>query len=282
MNIIEIIRARYDSFTNSEKRIGNYILDNSKEFLDLSSSQIGEKTDSSGATVIRFCKKIDIEGLEKLKIEVAKIIDGDKSFDSIDPMLKESDTTDEVVKKLYSNIDFSLKQTLELINMNELEKIIKVIKRAENVYIYAIGASSLSAYDLYHKFNRVNKRCFFNFDADMNLEFSTHTKSTDVAIGISYSGESRQVNCAIENAKRNGTSVISIVKEGDNSLKELSDYSLSIPNNEKRIRVGAVSSKFSQMFYVDLLYLGVIKGDLDLIYDYLKKTNDSTSEFKNK
>ncbi|MGL4848663.1 MAG: MurR/RpiR family transcriptional regulator [Clostridium sp.] len=280
MKVIEVIKVKYDKFTNSEKRIGDYILKNYREFIELSSKEIGEKTDTSGATVVRFCKKIELDGLDKLKIELAKEIENESEIEEIDPILHEDDSVKDIVKKVYSNVDIALKRTLELIDIDNLEKILKEIRRAENIYIYAIGASSLSAYDLYHKFNRVNKRCFFNFDANMNLEFSAHTNQNDIAIAISYSGQSKEVNLAVENVKKNNTKVISIVKEGDSKLKSLSDYTLNIPNNEKRIRVGAVSSKFSQMFYADLLYLGSIKTDLDLIFNYLKETNIATNDLK--
>lgn len=280
MDFIDVIKIKYDKLTASEKKVADYILKNSDSFLDSNAQRIGEETATSAATIIRFCKKMEFDSLENLKVNIAKSNLSSKENNVIDPILTKVDSDVDVVKKIYSQVDVSLKKTLSLIKFDVLGKVLEIIKKSENVYIYGIGASSLAAYDLYHKLNRVGKRSFYNFDGHMSIEFSIYSTPKDVAIAISYGGDSKEVLLAVEQAKKNNTPVIAIVKEGDTTLSKMVDYCLFVPNNEKRIRMGSLGSKFAQMLMIDILYFGVVRENLETVLEELKLTSDSIRPLK--
>lgn len=282
MNFIDLIKIKYDKLTASEQKIADYILLNSEVFLKSNAQEIGDLTQTSGASVIRFCKKLGFSGLENLKVEVAKSNINSHDNQKIDPIIESADTNDILVNKIYSNIETSLKRTIHLMDFQLLEKIIDIIRKANKVYLYGIGASSLSAYDLYHKFNRINKTTFYGFDGHMNIEFAVHSQPSDVAIAISYGGNTKEVLLAVKQLKENKTPVIAIVKEGESSLSQLADYCLFVPNTEKQIKMGALSSKFSQSFLVDIIYFGVVKDHLDNIFGQLELTNRVVTPLKEK
>ncbi|MEG0276226.1 MAG: MurR/RpiR family transcriptional regulator [Coprobacillus sp.] len=282
MNFIDLVKIKYDTLTSSEKKIADYIVLNSEQFLQLNAQSIGDVTGTSGASVIRLCKKLDFEGLEQLKVNVAKNNLDSHEDNEIDPILQADDSNEAIVSKIYSHIDFALKKTASLIDFNVLSQVLSVIRNADSVFLYGIGASSLSAYDLYHKFNRVNKKTFYNFDGHMNIEFSVHSQPQDVAIAISYGGDSKEILLAAKQLKQNNTPIIAIVEEGVTPLSQIADYCLYIPNTEKRVKMGAVSSKFSQSFLVDVIYFGVVKNNLDLVFEQLKLTAMSVRPLKEK
>lgn len=282
MSFLDVIKVKYNDLTESEKKVADYIVKDSDAILTSNAKKIGELTGTSGATVVRFCKKINIESLEALKLEIARNTIAKGAIDEIDPILQKGDSLEQVVSKVYFQVDTALKRTLDLINYDGLQNVITKLRNAENIYIYGIGASSLAAYDLYHKLNRVNKRAFYNFDGHMNLEFSVHAKPNDVAIAFSYSGNSLEINKAIEKVKENGAEAIAIVQNGSTPLSKLVDHCLEIPNNEKRVRMGSVSSKFAQMLFVDILYFGIVGENLDEVFEYIKKTSGVVDVLKEK
>lgn len=282
MDFIDVIKIKYDKLTVSEQRIADYILRKSDDFLISNAQEIGEKTQTSGATVVRFCKKLGFTGLENLKVVVAKSDIHLKEDTKIDPIIQSDDTDEMLVNKIYSHVETSLMRTIDLIDFKMLEQIIQVIKNAKKVYMYGIGASSLSAYDLYHKFNRIDKQTFYGFDGHMNIEFSVHSKPDDVAIAISYGGDSKEIILAVKRLKLNKTPVVAIVKEGESALSQIADYCLYVPNTEKQVKMGALSSKFSQSLLADILYFGVVKEDLNSIFNQLEKTNQVVQPLKEK
>ena len=49
---------------------------------------------------------------------------------------------------------------------------------------------------------------------------------------------------------------------------------LLLPNRENEIRIGAVQSRYAQLFIVDLLFVGVVKDNFDKNEEYLQKTRE--------
>src|SRR5699024_3229229 len=97
---------------------------------------------------------------------------------------------------------------LAFLDHQSIEKAVQLLRKAETVYLVGIGASSLTTYDLYHKFNRAGKKACFNFDAHMNLEFMNYSTVNDVVIAVSYSGLTKEVLLACEIAQKNQTPII--------------------------------------------------------------------------
>lgn len=59
--------------------------------------------------------------------------------------------------------------------------------------------------------------------------------------------------CA-KNVKMCGGKIIAITKYGASKLSSISDYNLFVPTLEKPLRIGASSSRVSQLSVVDIVY----------------------------
>ncbi|MGL5357384.1 MAG: MurR/RpiR family transcriptional regulator, partial [Cetobacterium sp.] len=70
MNVLEYLKQNYFSFTESEKLISDYFLLNKEMVIKLSSKEIGELTNTSAATVVRFSKKLGFSSLNELKLSL--------------------------------------------------------------------------------------------------------------------------------------------------------------------------------------------------------------------
>lgn len=280
MDLIDIIKIKYNKLTPSEMKIADYVMKNPEKILEMSAQDIGNITGTSAATVVRFCKKIDVEGFDNLKVRIAQSSIREGNVNEVDPILNKNDSINDVVNKICSNVEIGLKRTISLIDIEVLEKVVTLLKSAKGIYVYAIGSSALSAQELYHKLNRVNRKTYFNREAVMSIEFSAYTQPDDVVIAISYSGNSKEVLMAVEQAKKNNTPIIAIVKEGQTKLSDMADYCLYVPNKEKKIRIGSLESKYSQMLLVDILYFAVVKDDIDSFVGYIKEISDSIGKLK--
>ena len=61
MNILEYIKQNFDSFTDSEKSIAEYLISNKNNIISMSAKEIGDITNTSAPTVVRFSKKIGFD-----------------------------------------------------------------------------------------------------------------------------------------------------------------------------------------------------------------------------
>ena len=67
-SVINQICASMDSFFDTEKKIGDYIVRNPKKVVDMTVGELAKECGVSEASVSRFCKRIELKGFHHLKI----------------------------------------------------------------------------------------------------------------------------------------------------------------------------------------------------------------------
>lgn len=278
MNCLYIIREGMKDFTEGEKKIGKYILSNKDEVINLSAQELASKVSASPAGVIRFSKKLGFKGFTALKVELAK--ENEDEIIDFSEFISEDDDTKTMVKKaIQSNIN-TLEKTYRLINVNVVEKAIDVIAKAKRIYIYGVGASGLIALDFQYKLLRIKKDVIYSHDSHIQLATASHIGKDDVAIGISYSGETKEINIAINQAKENGAKTIAITKYNSSTLSKNADMVLYIPNEERELRLGAITSRISALTLIDILYLGIAKSNIEETKSYITETRNVIEKIK--
>lgn len=281
MEALEIIRQSYKDFSRTNKKIADNVMRNPDMILSQTASEIAKGCNASAASVIRFTKLLGFSGLEEFKISIATAIKTSENQRIIDPIIKSDDSISDLIDKVEILINSTMTDLKNLINEIDIKQAISQIKQAENIYMLGIGASSLTAYNLYHKFNRAGEKAFYNFDAHMNLEFINYSTEKDVVIAISYSGKTREVILPCKKAKENGSKIIFITSNNSQVIKELADIVILVPDNEHVVRIGAISSVTSSMAIGDILYLGAIQEDMDThIPERMIATNELINQLK--
>ncbi|WP_348920797.1 MurR/RpiR family transcriptional regulator [Enterococcus rotai] len=263
MDAIKIIRQKYKNFSKVNRKIADYILKDPTLVLSLTANEIASNSGTSPASVTRFSKSLTFDSWEELKLSIATKQGAEHAPKTIDPIVAVDDSIDTLCAKVESLLNATIEDLFELVDKQALKRSIDVIKQAETVYLMGIGSSSLTAYDLYHKFNRAGKKAVFNYDVHMQFEFLNYSKPGDVLIAVSYSGMSKEVLIACEIAQKNQTKIIFITRNESERITKLSDEVLLVPANEHLLRVGAIASIASTMAVGDVLYLGSIQDDLD-------------------
>ena len=86
-----------------------------------------------------------------------------------------------------------------------------------------MGNSALVAQDAQNKLFRINKNCFSPFDYHTQLLHVPTLSKGDLAILISYSGESLDILSLIPIIKEKGATTLAITRFGGNSLSRQSD-----------------------------------------------------------
>ena len=135
------------------------------------------------------------------------------------------------------------------------------------------------AQDFQYKLSRIKRIAIYQKDSHTQLISAVNIEPNDIAIGISYSGETKEVNLALKKAKELGAKTIGITKF-NNTLSKIVDISLHVPSEEKEIRFGAITSRISALVITDLLYLGVAKNNLNKTEEYILKTREFVKKIK--
>ena len=76
MQTLGIIESYYPSFTKSEKRIADFIIESNSKVIDLTLSELAVMLNVGEATIVRFCRKMKLKGFQELKFLLAIDDDG--------------------------------------------------------------------------------------------------------------------------------------------------------------------------------------------------------------
>lgn len=279
MNVLQYIKQNFDSFTDREKSIAEFLLSNKKSIISMSAKEIGDITNTSAPTVVRFSKKIGFDSLNEMKLQLSVSLQNDDNSDF--EYLHNDLSTKNIIRGVKSSIDSIMNQTVGVLKEEELEKAIELLNKAKNIYIFSVGSSSLVGMDFYYKLSRINVRCIAHSDTHLQMTASALMEKGDVAVAISYSGETKEVLKCAYNAKNEGIPVISITRASiNNTLADMSDIVLRVPFVEKSLREGAMSSRISQLAVIDMLFLGMARNNLKGIEEKLRITRSAVEEFK--
>ena len=118
MLVLEKLKDQ-DQFTLTEKRIAEYILDNTAQIPSIYIQELAKKTYSSHSAVIRLCKKLGFSGFRAFKLAVSEVVHSNLHTPStvnvnfpfeandapLDIAKKMADLTTDAVKKAFAQLD---------------------------------------------------------------------------------------------------------------------------------------------------------------------------------
>lgn len=273
MSLISRISGMQLNFTKTDQRIAKYIMSHSQEVLSYSVAELSKEINTSPAAIIRFVKKLNYDSLSALRCDMAVEISKDNKDDKT-LIINKNDSIDVISDKLVYLCQQVSQTTKELLNSDALEKAIKKLQSANNIYLFGLGASAVVASDMMNKLRRIGKNCFFQIDPSVQVSSAAHITKKDVAIGFSYSGETKAVVLGLGTAKEKGAYCISLTSTQQNPLYSLSDAVFQIPHIESEIRIGAIGSRYGMFFLSDLLFLGIAQNQYDSVEKCLTETYD--------
>ncbi len=253
-SVINQICASMDSFFDTEKKIGDYIVRNPKKVVDMTVGELAKECGVSEASVSRFCKRIELKGFHHLKISLARELVDAKDDGEISGHISVDDMEGSL-RGILSNKMEELRQTVAMIDREELKKILDVINNADTVLMAAVGNTIPVAMDGAYKLNQIGIRAMSTPIWETELGYSYNLTDKDIVVAISNSGESTGVIQVLEAAKSRGAVAISITNNARSSVAELSTYHITTATREKLFLDGYCFSRVSATMVIEIIYL---------------------------
>ncbi len=268
-----MLQEMHDNLPPSEKKIALYILENPQETITLTASELGKRSSTSSAAVIRLCKSLDLKGFQDLKLRIAGDLQKKKAtgFRDIEP----NESTLSIIEKMTDNSVQTLRETAELLNNEELERAVEILINAGTIHFFGVGASSIIAQDAQQKFLRINKKATAFPDLHMAATLVANADENDVVVGISFSGATFEVAKILELANKKGAHTISLTKYGSSIVTEQAGIRLyTSATREPTFRSGATSSRIAQLHVMDILFMSVASQAYDQTVQHLDETRE--------
>lgn len=265
----------YKQLPNSENEVRVYILKNSNEVIKMSIQELASKSFTSPPTIMRLCKRLGLKGFSDLKIEIASEL---KTFETMtiniidNATFKKTDTVKDIVNKITDITVKSIEETSLLADEKVLYEVAKGIMKADVIDFYGVGASNNIAFDAAFKFMRIGKIVGCLSLIDRQKIQAINSNKNHFAVLISYSGETKEILEIAYILQNNNVPSVSITSRTENKLMNKTLYNLFVTSKESNLRNGAIASRTSTLYMVDLLYTTCISLDFDNSFEMLKKT----------
>ncbi|WP_073998418.1 MurR/RpiR family transcriptional regulator [Anaerococcus urinomassiliensis] len=279
MDYLIKIKERWDDFTPSDKKIGEYIIDNPEQIINYNTLQLAEIIQTSQSAIIRFIKKIGYKGYIDFKIDVARSIEENSEF-LLDEVISKDESIENIISKSKNNVLSTVEKTYALIDDQRIKTAVEDINKANNIYLAGVGSSGLICEDFSYKLQRSGKKVFYQVDAHTNLALVSNICKDDLLIAISYSGLTKEILIASEYAKNIGAKVVSISKALNSALANNTDELLLIPEIEREMRYGAISSRLSSQIITDILYYGYVAANTEKVNENMRTSKLLTNKLK--
>jgi DNA-binding MurR/RpiR family transcriptional regulator len=148
----------------------------------------------------------------------------------------------------------ALEDTLRVLDLDALDRAADALLAARRVDIYGSGGGAIAALELQYKLMRVGVRAVPHTDAEMQVISATLLTSTDLAVGISHSGESPDVLHALRVAREAGAKTIALTNHPASPISRLADLSLCTSAQEALAHGYPLGARVAQVALIDVLY----------------------------
>ncbi|WNQ11996.1 MurR/RpiR family transcriptional regulator [Paenibacillus aurantius] len=276
------LKELYQDLKPSEQIAASYILQHPERMLQLSIAQLADESGSSQAAIVRLCKSMGVTGYQNLKLMVAgDLQQGQTSLNGSGYQeIRPGESVENIIASVAGNNMQSIQDSVKVLDPAVVRQAIEALDRAQRIFFYGIGASNLIAMDAQQKFMRISKTALAFADPHVQLTASVSLGKRDVAVGISYSGETKAVIAALRSAREQGAETVSITKFGNTTLSGYADYPLFISSTEHEIRSGAMASRIAQLNVIDILYLGVASRNYNYAVQQLELSRKAIKEIE--
>ena len=254
-SILHKMRFSLDSMGPAEKKIATYLLNHSGEIVSLSISDFSKKCGCGDATVVRFSRRLGLDGYQDLKLRIAAELN---ATSAVDGEIQKNDSCFEIFQKRIADINESLRNTESVLDAEKLELAAKTIMQADRVVVFGLGNSAAIAQDAAHKFLRLGLAAQVCCDNHMQAIVASHLRRGSVAIGISHSGSSKDIVEAMRLCKICGATTVCITNYGSSPLAESSDIVLYTKSDETKRSILAMSSRIAQLAIFDSIYTYIV------------------------
>ena len=256
MVIEKILEAK--NLTVTETQIRDFILNAENDISSMTSCELGQKSFTSQASVMRFYKKLGykryrdfISELNIERQEYFKIADIDMTKPS--QYFTSYENIQTAISRIYA---LAMMKTNILMDKNVVIRICNRLMNANNIDIYAIGIDESIGQQLNFKLRSLGLPS--TLQSGINLQYIHNMSKNTVSIVISLSGTNQYINEVIHHLQKENTYLISLFGLKNEELTRLCDASMTFyttPDGELDVFVDL----FSAEYVINVIY-AILKG----------------------
>ena len=272
-NVLLEIQKIYQTLRPSERRAADFILDHADQARRMSLEELAKSCGVSQPTVIRLAKAAGYRGYRQFHYAlVEELAARDRETMSLyGCRLTREDRPADIPEKIVAAASRMMENNLKSISIPDFEAAVAALAQAEKIDIFSVENSNATAADLETKLLYLGLNCRRFVDSYHQRIAADSMKPGEAAIGITYSGCSKDTVDALRIARERGAVTIVMTNFRDSVISRYADH-LICTSQEQHMYGDAIFSRTSQILVVDMLYMAIIATDYDRYLERLRRS----------
>jgi DNA-binding MurR/RpiR family transcriptional regulator len=250
------IRAERDQMSAIERRIADFILEESHLLRDYSSQQLANALKISQSSVVKFSQKLGFKGYPDLKYSIGESIargDGGEGNGGAEPV--RDDPHAALAESLWHSKSQAEQETRLINPSTKVDAIADAIGKAGKVFIIGLGEDGIPARAFAMRLSLLDILTVHHFDAVLMTVSIATADAADVLLVFSEHGQQPAL-CQIgrQFRERHGT-VVSVTRHTANPLRAHSDHSLLVSAHDERAHIEPLLYQSALRHLLDMLFV---------------------------
>jgi DNA-binding MurR/RpiR family transcriptional regulator len=239
-----------------------FIVNNAHSIVPMSIVELAELSETSTATVSRFCRTFHFNSFGDFRMKLSIDLAHEKQGQSYQDIV-EGNPLNQIVAAIEANHIQSIVDTTRILDLTQTANAIQALKTAQHIAIFGMATSGLVAQDFLQKLTCIGKKASAHTDSHMQITSAASLTKEDIAVAISYSGDTPETNDALIAAKERGCKTIAVTRFAVTPLSSIADIKLFTSSLEAGMRRGDMASRIAQLHVVDILFTGLVSEFFD-------------------
>lgn len=283
-DLLQRIQERYSSLRKSERIVADYLREHSDSRLEYSITEFARILGLSEATISRVSRALGYSGYPDLKLSLAASAasGGSSKFANIPEDLEPTDTLISSSAKLANLLARSIQGTQRMLDAQRIDACLDAIRKSRSVVLIGVGGAATICDEAAHMFIKAGIEAKSYGDGYSQIIAAANLAQDSVMIGISHTGTTEGVANALTLARENRAKTIAITSDPASSVAKAAELVLTTWNSTTPsvpLYGDFLEGRISQLFLIDLLYLGLIFDDDDSRARHLRITADALERY---
>ena len=261
-NILTQMLQEYDSFTRSERKIVDYVLEHQKETQYISITDLSAECEVAVSTVSLFCRKLKLAGFNDFKLELARAaLSAGDSKDRLSGEILPEDTPGLVMGKVLHTVQEELNNAYHMLAEKAVTRAVDLLRGAGQVLCLGQGNHSVVALAAWAQFSTTSPKFKTIQDSHMQTVVLSTLSREDVVLYFSHSGATHEVLEAGEIIRGRGAKLILVTRYLNSPASTYADTVLLCGPNEQPFQFGSSSAFIAQLYVVEVLLSEFVRRD---------------------
>lgn len=280
------LRLCYAMLSRNQKKAADLLLEDTEAAGNMTVRELADRAGVGQATIIRMLQAAGYESWSAFQRTVWREQGQQERPEAADrevssagrksPARREHRKYEAVFQIIRDDLTM-ISDMAKNLDLGQIEELVRVIKKAKIIDVYGTDNSANAAAELSGRMLHLGLTSRNYSDLFFQKVSAGHLGKRDVAIGFSISGETQAVIDSLTAAKQAGAVTVAVTGDQVSRLAQIADYIFITPTIHFSEISRWISSRISQMAFVDALCGAIMVSDPERFDQMLIQ---STKEFE--